>query len=147
MHTEYFHWQVSLMFFKLQSFKRLYRSAPLYCYYCTKSYGPCYRARDTAQLVDHQVLCSADAGSVPWHSKGVQTLVVFVQPLCVIMSINVCVHIIKLHALAVIPLLGHTKLQHTLGKPLRTECGCSSGKQLENGHVCNLSPKIGVLPV
>lgn len=92
-------------------------------------------------------LCSADAGSVPWHSKGVQTLVVFVQPLCVIMSINVCVHIIKLHALAVIPLLGHTKLQHALGKPLRTECGRSSGKWLENGHVCNFSLKIGVLPV
>lgn len=41
--------------------------------------------------------------------------------------------------LAAIPLLGHGKLQHIPGQPLKVECGYTSGRGVENRHMNNLS--------
>ena len=51
---------------------------------------------NVAQLAQSQVWCAAETGSMPWCSKGsqlsVQTLFVFIQPLCAIACIDICAH-------------------------------------------------------
>ena len=37
--------------------------------------------------------------------------------------------------LAAVPMFGHMKIQHTLGHSSSVECGCTSGRGIENGHI------------
>lgn len=39
------------------------------------------------------------------------------------------------------PLFGYMKMQHTLGQPLKTECGRLSGREIKNSHICDSSPE------
>ena len=109
-----------------------------------------HQGGDVAQLVEHQVKCAADAGSTPLCSKRVfsqstcsaDSLMVFMQPPYAVTRTNTCVHIrCPQHWQPCIPLFEQTKIQHTLGQPLKMECGCVSGGETEKCHICNLSPE------
>ena len=51
---------------------------------------------------------------------------------CAIACMNFCAHVSQ--ALVSTPLLEQTKIQHTLGQPLKAEYGCPSGRRVENCH-------------
>ena len=91
---------------------------------------------------------TVEAGLTPWCSKGffsqpafiAEFLTVFVQLLRAIRCMNICAHVENPTRWQPYHCLDWWKYKSTLGQPLKMECGCPSGRGIENGYMKNGGP-------
>lgn len=77
--------------------------------------------------------------TVPELTFSAELLTEFTQPPCAITWISMGAH--KIPSTGNYTIVCRHAVEHTLGQPMKTEVGCPSGREFQNCHMQNSSPK------